>query len=581
MPYKSLRLLYLLCAILLVALTAVLCCYLRPAADDFYYETFFDNGISGFWAMTVEHYRTLTGRVFVHLILCPLLLFDMLPFRVFNALLICALSWLTAALAAEKHTDILPCFASSISLFWLFGIGTLSDAALWGAGSLNYLFPVFLVLLYYYLLHKQLSNGKPFAWLCLPAMLCAATVEMTGLLVPITVLYLFISHWDTAKKQLFPFTLNFFSALAGYLFLFSSSGVAKRLDDTGFYALSLMSRINVNYALFDRMICGPEGIWLIIVFALLSAAYVLPGSLKKAVFLCTGALVILTGTGIVYDGIPLALISLFAFFLLCAYGIWAYRSGERIIPFCILCTVVSLAVCMISPVTGPRMVLPTAVFLSLLCVRGLFWKGFPDRALLLALSGTTLLASCMLVSYITHFRDNAKVIDRNTSLALRSADEEVLSLSAVPDEFYGGSTVPSDAIWPTSFRRHYHLEHVTLDYYDPTAMPIESPEKQLPYSAILRGGQYYIPIRVAHEITGAEVSWKLSCAVVETEDHELYFHSGSRVANLGYGVAPSIKLSDPVRNVNSTIYISLRDYQKLFGSDLAFRISKPDDYGGG
>ena len=559
---------YLLLAVLLVLLTGALCFYLRPAADDFYYRTFFDRGLRGFWEETVKHYRTVTGRVLVHLILCPLLLADMLPFRVFNVLLICALCGLMAVLAAGPGEEgrLLPCFPAALGLFWLFGIGTLSDGVLWGAGSLNYLFPVFLALLYYRLLDRRLALGKSPAWLAPAALLCASTVEMTGLLVPVTAVYVSVARWEEGKKHPGALALNLLAALAGYLFLFTSGGVAARLADNAYGSVSLLMRLEINYALFDHMICGPEGIWVIVAAALCSAARALPGRLPRLLYLSAALAVLLTGTGLVYGGVPLAAISLAAFLLLCAYGVWAFRAGERVEPFCMLCVTLSLGVCLLSPVVGARMLLPTAVFLTLLTLRSFFRKDVSRRGLPLLLSGLTLLSAGLLVSYTLHFRANARVIDENTRAALAAGEGDAVTLCAVPDERYGGVTVPSEAAWPDAFRSHYRLGDGKLLYTDPTARPLEWEGKPLSGSAILRGGQAYVPVREAREILGAEVRWEYACAVVKTAERELYFHSGSRVANLGYGITPSLPLSDPVRSVNSTVYISLRDFQRLLGA---------------
>lgn len=555
-------------AAVLIALTAALCAFLRPAADDFFYVTFLDGGLRGFLEKTAEHYRTMTGRVLVHLVLCPLLSFDMWPFRVFNILLICGLCALGARLCAVRAGERLSAFVALLSLFWLMGIGTLSDGALWGAGALNYLFPVALVVLYYALLQDRLSRGAPVGRLCVAAALCASTVEMTGLLVPLAVLYLALCERRAAGKQRAAVALDLGGALAGYLFLFTSGGVATRLEQNEFAAVGLLRRIEINYALFDRMICGPEGIWPIVALALLSGAYVLRKKAAKAALAATAVLILLTGTGVIYGGRPLAAIAALAFAALCAYGVWAFCAGERLIPFCMLCVSVSLAVCMVSPVAGPRMVLPSGVFLSLVCVRGLFLRGVPRRAMACLLSGATLLAALMLVSCTIHFADNARVIDRNARAALRARAEgaETLRLFAVPDEFYGGATVPSDAAWGGSFRAHYALEDVALAYEDPTAVPLLFGGKPLERAAVLRGGQYYVPIRTAADVCGAAVDWAFSCAVVRTADgRTVCLHAGSRAANLGHGVVPSLRLSDPVRSVNSSIYISLRDFEALFG----------------
>ena len=37
-------------------------------ADDYYYASFFKNGISSFISMNIDHYQTFNGRVLVHIL---------------------------------------------------------------------------------------------------------------------------------------------------------------------------------------------------------------------------------------------------------------------------------------------------------------------------------------------------------------------------------------------------------------------------------------------------------------------------------------------------------------------------------
>lgn len=121
----------------ILVLTAGLALWIRPAADDFYYMTFTDDGWSQFWENHLIHYQLMSGRVFVHLLLNPLLFLDLWPFRVFFVGLIALFAVLAAKLCAPEGHGRPAAAALAVSVFWLQGIETLADGALWGAGTMN------------------------------------------------------------------------------------------------------------------------------------------------------------------------------------------------------------------------------------------------------------------------------------------------------------------------------------------------------------------------------------------------------------------------------------------------------------
>ncbi|MBQ5749243.1 MAG: hypothetical protein IIV87_03715, partial [Oscillospiraceae bacterium] len=60
-------------------------------SDDYWYGTFFDGGLGGFIRNMIEHYRTTNGRLYVHLIVPFVLLFDTKLFIVISPVLLALL----------------------------------------------------------------------------------------------------------------------------------------------------------------------------------------------------------------------------------------------------------------------------------------------------------------------------------------------------------------------------------------------------------------------------------------------------------------------------------------------------------
>lgn len=553
---------------ILMVLTALLCIWIRPAADDFYYATFGDGGWYAFLENNVEHYRNLTGRVFVHLLLYPLLCLDMWPLRAFVAVLVGFCSVMAARLAdAEREHRLLACVAA-LSIFWMMGIETLQDGALWGAGALNYLYPLCLVLAYVRIIHWAME-GRGGILLGIPAFFCASTVEMTGIIPCVIFVYLCLTNWKQVRDCWGTILMIGLCTLAGYLFLYTSPGVAERMESNA-TNLPLVETILANYAMIDRRVIGPEGIWAVTSLTLASSALHLhSGKSRWSIgMLILAGMVVLTGLGIVYDGVAVALIAICAFGALVAFGIRGFLHGERMVPMWMLCITVSLGVCVVSPVMGSRLVMPTAIFMLMICVRNFVQLQLPLRQGLVLTSVMTAVACVVLVHYSVEFVQNARVIDENTRI-VKMHEEGPLVLDLVPDERYSGPAVPTVSGFQLYYLRHHGLSGTECAVRDSSETDVMWEGTVLTQKALLRDGIWYVPIRVAEETIGAEVDWELACAVVRTNNRVYCFHLGNRVANLGHGITGSVKLSGPVRNISGRIYIPAADFIKLFGVELS------------
>lgn len=548
-------------------MTALLSIWIRPAADDFFYETFGDGGWMGFVETNLDHYRTMSGRVFVHLVLYPLLCLNMWPFRVFLVVLIGTLSAMIGQLAVEERRRRWEAMALAVSVFFLMGIEILFDGALWGAGAMNYLFPVSLVIAYAIMVQRCLDGGGS-AWLCIPAFFCASTVEMTGILPCVVFVYLCLTNWEKVRERWGTFLLLGLGTLAGYLFLYTSPGVSERLNSNS-SGLPLLDSILVNYSMLDRKVIGQEGCWAVTALTLASCGMVLLN--HKSVWgywlMLPAAAVILTGLGVIYNGVAVAFIAAAAFAALLGFAVWSYFHGERQVPMWMLCIVVSLGVCLVSPVMGSRLVMPSAILMTVICVRNFMKLRLPQRTKLVLTTALAAVACMVLLDYNIHFFRNAQIVDDNTRI-VENYTEGVLVLNVVPDERYSGAAVPTVSGFGEYYLKHHGLEGTSCAVQDPTAAAVVGEDGVLEEQAVLRDGIYYLPVRAAAKVFDAEVRWELASAVVQTHSKMYCFHIGNYAANLGHGICDSIKLSGPVRSINGRIYVPLQDFNALFGTEL-------------
>ena len=148
--------------VLFVAMQAWILLYIVQFGDDFYYTTFFDGGISHFVKENVFHYMNTNGRAWVH-ILDEILLAKgtIFAWKIFNLAVIALTVWFAATLASENDRRkfgvslIVSCVA-----FSAINILNLRQSVYWATGSLNYLFPVFLTLLLFYVLRKNANSNR-------------------------------------------------------------------------------------------------------------------------------------------------------------------------------------------------------------------------------------------------------------------------------------------------------------------------------------------------------------------------------------------------------------------------------------
>ncbi len=566
--------LHIVFVILMLMLASILHYYIRPALDDFYYMTFTDNGFAGYINNSVNHYLTLTGRAFVHFLLCPLLMYKMFPFKIWNTILILSLAIVIGLIGKNSRKLHFGSVVSAFSLFWLIGISVLADGALWGAGSFNYLFPVFMIFLYYYIFSVSLSGKGNFV-VCILGFLSSATVEMTGLLAIFVVIYCAMTNIKEAKKKKTFVILNLASCIIGYITLFLSGGVSKRLTQNEYESIGIIERGLTNFTLFSRRICSSEGLSVILIITFLFILiYMLKQRRKTLASFAVANIVLLifTGFNIIYDSRLICIISLFAFLTLCLTATEIFQKGNKHIMFFMICITISLGVCMISPVVAYRMLMPTATFLVAMCVLIIDLCDFSERSIIAVTCILTILASITMIFYIGKFKANAKIIDENIWVTENYNQGEVLSLKQVPDERYINGTVPSPDNFGNSYLKKNNIfGDINFVIEEPTAKEIIYEGEKLSSFAIMRNGIYYIPIRVARQVAGAEISWLLACAHVEAGDKTYRFCSGARAADTDMFFSPSIKLSHPVRLINGITYISTSDFNRIFETELEIK----------
>jgi len=190
--------------------------------DDFFYAGF-TKSAETFVDMHISHYAQTNGRALIHIAVSLLLIFDVYLWRFINpAVILLTLCLIDRAAFGEKNrAGALPIL---IPLFFLFGAGVTRESVYWLDGSVNYLYPMALVL-FSYNLYKN-PPDKP--GLCYAVFfISGATAEQSGL---ILLGLFFIGALPRPNKRKI---ISFVAVLLGYFTVVFSPGTLGRIKLQG------------------------------------------------------------------------------------------------------------------------------------------------------------------------------------------------------------------------------------------------------------------------------------------------------------------------------------------------------------
>ena len=202
----------LLCALLAGML--VLHRYIYLQGDDFAYGLMIKNGWSGFFRDMWNHHMNVNGRTIVHALVCFLLLFEMELFRITGPLLIVATITLMAKLSniigpKDKRNIFFACL-TGVLLIAVMAIRITRQSLYWLDGSMNYIYPVCLLFLTYFLIRKGRITKKKYHFLPIIAFLAGQSVEQisamtVGLLLLDLLFRKYVEKEEITKIELWTF----------------------------------------------------------------------------------------------------------------------------------------------------------------------------------------------------------------------------------------------------------------------------------------------------------------------------------------------------------------------------------------
>ncbi|MDR0906011.1 MAG: DUF6056 family protein [Oscillospiraceae bacterium] len=506
----------LLCAVPFAILFVIHCYIQKDGLDDYYYGSFTTGGIGYYFHMLAENYTNRNGRTFVHALCALMLTHNLWPFRVFNVLVLFGFSFFGGKLAGDGRRPLLFC-AAALSLLMLTGIAVLREAVFWASGSFNYLFPTTLVIVFFFCLRNLPETGAR-RFLILPlGLIAGASTEISGVLAIAAALY-------TLKK---PYKLRFatlITSAVGFLTLLLSPGMRGKYAQSSAASAGIFERMHINLSLFSQEALTLDGLPFLLSLTLIAAAlWLLFRGGKRlrplsAVFFALAVLSVLTYFDVLNRTYQINGTALLACAALALFAVLQYLRGERIIPFSLLCALLSLGVCLVSTVCSARMLFPAAAFFAVTALRSFAICEFPRKIALCAAVLLVAAASIILVSFTGIYSNIAATRDQPAAAQL--------SVAA-----YDGDALVTDEI-------------------------------------IFQNGTYYIGIRALGNYLGGEVAWVSQYAArITYNGHEYYFRQFAKNALIDINGGYSRSLHSPIV-FGYTSYISVEDAQEIFNIDI-------------
>ncbi len=233
---------YLFVVFAIVFFTSLINFSVRLYGDDFFYLRFSQIDIDYFISRHVDHYMRANGRVIVHLLLTFFLGLDIRIWQIVNSLMLGLLALFGMKTISTFKSEVE--LRNSIYIVTIFFVGVsffeidmTRQSVYWLTGSFNYVYPIMMLLIYWFLLNK----GNYGVLLPIMAFLSAATVEQVSLMSFGLSLLVVLEKKFIAKKKLNSYLI--------YSLVASSIGMA-----TVIFAPSVFLRASIEDAPIDGFI---------------------------------------------------------------------------------------------------------------------------------------------------------------------------------------------------------------------------------------------------------------------------------------------------------------------------------------
>ena len=198
--------------------------------DDTMYSDWTKHGLSYFIEKNIWHINNFNGRTFIHLCLEFVLIFKQHLYAILIPTFIFVSAFLTTKLVNKNMPLPYRFFASGICelLFLLLDYRYITYGIMWRAAGFNYVFPMFLVILSYYLFVQSFENKKLSILAYILLFISGSSQEQYGMFLIGLIILRSIFEFASTKKICRKNIIGFICSAIGYLTIYLSPGTMNR-----------------------------------------------------------------------------------------------------------------------------------------------------------------------------------------------------------------------------------------------------------------------------------------------------------------------------------------------------------------
>lgn len=237
-------------AAIVFMLTAMVNIHVRHYGDDFFYTRFTTGDLEYFFARHVDHYLHANGRLIVHVLATLFLGIPIYVWSFVNSFMMAGIVYFGAKIANDvENKERLEIYSAVIiGLFIVLLDPSITRQSIyWLTGSFNYLYPMFLLLFYWYMLRRAIKQNRITWFVVGLAFLSAATVEQSSLMTfGLTFLTLIEIKWMQKKRVDKIFFAALMVTLFGVITVLFAPGVFERVAVEEHPTNDLISLIKYN-----------------------------------------------------------------------------------------------------------------------------------------------------------------------------------------------------------------------------------------------------------------------------------------------------------------------------------------------
>ncbi len=329
-------------------------------SDDYYYASFFKNGLSEFINLSINHFLTFNGRALVHFFAEVALSLPHFATFMLSSAILFLIGFFACKIIDSSHASFsrISCMCIFYILILFVGRDVFKEGFMWISAFYNYVFP-FLILLI-----AMRFSDKPYSPLLF--FLSGATTEqwgITSVAVAAVVALSSVLPKSFSKKSVSAF-ISPLSALLGYATIFLSPATLSRIDVTGH--TSLPSAIT-DLPRISSIFLSPHSaasVFLVFIFFTILTAHKFKKSYLVLYFGFLPAILIIIG--FFTQNTLVAFIVLMCYLVLCAAVFFINKN--TLISALITGGIVSILIMIPTNTFEARIVTPSVLLLIVSCV---------------------------------------------------------------------------------------------------------------------------------------------------------------------------------------------------------------------